>query len=83
MLCTVAVTKEDDIYIAKDISTSVASQGTTPENALSNLKEAMELYYDGKHIVIIPMHDEIKRFTLKSILEQADMSVEHFMSLRI
>ena len=25
MLCTVAVTKEDDIYIAKDISTSVAS----------------------------------------------------------
>ena len=40
-------------------------------------------YTDGKHIVIIPMHDEIKRFTLKSILEQADMSVEHFMSLRI
>lgn len=40
-------------------------------------------YTDGKHIVIIPMHDEIKRFTLKSILEQADMSIEHFMSLRI
>lgn len=50
MLCTVAVTKEDDIYIAKDISTSVASQGTTPENALSNLKEAMELYYDGNDV---------------------------------
>ena len=50
MLCTVAVTKEDDIYIAKDIRTSVASQGTTPENALSNLKEAMELYYDGNDV---------------------------------
>ena len=47
MVCTVAITKEDDMYIAKDIQTSIADQGSTIEEALSNLKEALELYYDG------------------------------------
>ena len=32
------------------------------------------------HIVIIPMHSEIARGTLKSILEQAGMSLEEFLS---
>ena len=46
MVCTVIITKEDDTYIAKDVRTSVADQGDTIEEALSNLKEALELYYD-------------------------------------
>jgi predicted RNA binding protein YcfA (HicA-like mRNA interferase family) len=33
-------------------------------------------YSDGQHIVIIPMHDEIARGTLKSILTQADISID-------
>jgi predicted RNA binding protein YcfA (HicA-like mRNA interferase family) len=33
-------------------------------------------YTDGQHIVIIPMHDEIARGTLKSILSQAGLSVD-------
>ncbi|MBQ9387338.1 MAG: type II toxin-antitoxin system HicA family toxin [Lachnospiraceae bacterium] len=37
-------------------------------------------YSDGMHIVIIPMHSEIARGTLKSILEQAGMSLEEFLS---
>ncbi len=49
MTCTVAIIKEDDGYVAKDIQTSVASQGNTIEKALSNLKEALELYYDGSY----------------------------------
>ena len=47
MICTVAVTKEDDTFIAKDIRTSVVDQGDTIEEALNNLKEALELYYEG------------------------------------
>ena len=36
-------------YVAKDISSNVASQGKTVEEALDNLREALELYYeDGK-----------------------------------
>lgn len=45
MVCTVIITKEDDTYIAKDARTNVADQGATIEEALSNLKEALELYY--------------------------------------
>ena len=46
MVCTVAISKEDDTYIAKDIRTSVVDQGDSVEEALSNLKAALELYYD-------------------------------------
>ena len=46
MICTVVVIKEDDVYIAKDIRTSVVDQGNTMEEALANLKAALELYYD-------------------------------------
>lgn len=46
MLCTVVVTKEDDTYIAKDVATSVVDQGDTIEEAIGNLKEALELYYE-------------------------------------
>ena len=58
MICTVAVVKEDDTYVAKDLETSVASQGNTLEGALNNLKEALELYYEGSDtdIVYTPMY---------------------------
>ena len=38
-------------------------------------------YSDGKHIVIIPMHDIVARGTLRSILSQADIELEEFLSL--
>ena len=46
MICTVVVSKEDDTYIAKDLRTNVVDEGTTVEEALSNLKDALELFYD-------------------------------------
>lgn len=36
-------------------------------------------YSDGKRTVIIPMHDELAKGTLKSILEQADISLEELL----
>ena len=38
-------------------------------------------YSDSVHVVIIPMHDEIAKGTLKSILQQAKISLEEFMKL--
>ncbi len=52
MICTVVVTKEDDYYIAKDLRTSVTDQGQTMDEALANLKEALELYYDDNESLI-------------------------------
>ena len=43
---SVVITKEEKYYVATDIASDVASQGLTVESALSNLKEALELYYE-------------------------------------
>lgn len=45
---TVLVQKEDNWYVSKCIDNNVASQGKTIEESLSNLKEALELYYENE-----------------------------------
>ena len=40
----VMIQKEEDWYVAKCLDNSVASQGKTIEEALNNLKEAIELF---------------------------------------
>lgn len=46
MKLTAAVTHEDPWYVARCLEVEVASQGTTSEEALENLKEALELYFE-------------------------------------
>ena len=48
----VIIQKEDDWYVAKCIDNNVASQGKSIEEALKNLKEAIELYYEDEEPVI-------------------------------
>lgn len=43
---TAIIQKDDDWYVAKCLENSVASQGKTVEEAIANLKEALELYYE-------------------------------------
>jgi len=38
-------------------------------------------YTNGRRITIVPMHDEVARGTLRSILIQADIELEEFLSL--
>lgn len=133
---TVIIQKEEKWYVAKCLENSVASQGKTIEEAIKNLKEALELYYQSEKLVepketyvttvevvlwaqniqyyhlikllkpyqnfgfekvsqkgshvkyknpitnssyIIPMHSEIAKGTLKSILEQAHIDLEDFL----
>lgn len=45
---TVMVQKEENWYVAKCLDNNVASQGKTIEESLSNLKEALELYYENE-----------------------------------
>ena len=42
----VLITKDDNWYVAISSETNVTSQGHTVEEALENLKEALELYYE-------------------------------------
>lgn len=41
---TAVLTKEEDMYVAENPETGVVSQGKTVEEAVSNLREAVELY---------------------------------------
>lgn len=54
------VWKEDDWYVAKCVEVAVASQGKTKPEALTNLKEALELYFqDEVPIKDLPITKEI------------------------
>ena len=41
-----SVWREGDWYVAQCLEVDVASQGETEEEALANLKEALELYFE-------------------------------------
>ena len=43
-----AITQEADGYVAQCLEIDVASQGPTAEAALSNLKEALELFFEDE-----------------------------------
>jgi predicted RNase H-like HicB family nuclease len=43
---TAAITHEAPGYVARCLEVEVASQGETVEEALANLREALELYFE-------------------------------------
>lgn len=47
----VIIQKEEKWYVAKCLDNNLASQGQTIEEALSNLKEAIELYNENEEVV--------------------------------
>jgi predicted RNase H-like HicB family nuclease len=44
---TASVWQEDDWFVAQCLEVDVASQGDTEEEALANLREALELHFEG------------------------------------
>lgn len=48
------VTQEDDWFIAQCLEVDVASQGETEEEALTNLQEALELYFEDPVATVEP-----------------------------
>ena len=45
---TAAITHEGDWYVARCLQVEVASQGESIEQALANLREALELYFEDE-----------------------------------
>jgi predicted RNase H-like HicB family nuclease len=43
---TAIITEDDGEFVALNPDTDVASQGSTVDEALANLKEALELYFE-------------------------------------
>jgi predicted RNase H-like HicB family nuclease len=48
------VWKEADWYIAQCLDVDVASQGKTEQDALDNLREALELYFESPTATAMP-----------------------------
>ena len=48
----VVIQNEEEWYVAKCLDNSVASQGRTIEEAIQNLKEALELYYENEEPIL-------------------------------
>jgi len=47
---TAAIVKEGKWYVARSLEVEVTSQGKTLEEALTNLKEALELYFEDEEV---------------------------------
>ncbi len=41
-----SITREDNLYVAQCLEVDVASQGASEAEALANLREALELYFE-------------------------------------
>ncbi len=50
MRLTAAITHEAPWYVARCLEVEVTSQGETAEEALDNLREALELYFEDAPI---------------------------------
>ncbi len=52
MQFTAVVWQEDDWFVAQALEVDIASQGPTPDAALANLGEALELHFEspGPHL---------------------------------
>lgn len=64
----VVVYSEDDGYVAQCLNVNVASEGDTEIEALANLQEALELYFEeDEQIAIAPVtHAKLTNLTLQS-----------------
>jgi predicted RNase H-like HicB family nuclease len=47
---TAAVAKDGEWYVARCLEVEVASQGETIDEALANLREALELYFEDDEV---------------------------------
>ncbi|WP_341744092.1 hypothetical protein [Azonexus hydrophilus] len=48
----VSVVAEEDVFVARCLDVEVASDGVTEQEALSNLQQALELYFEGDDVSI-------------------------------
>lgn len=49
-----SIVREGEWYVAQCLEVDVASQGETEAEALANLREALELYFEEPHATAVP-----------------------------
>ena len=51
---TASILQEEDLFIAQCLEIDVASQGKSEDEAVENLKEALELYFEPPCPTVMP-----------------------------
>ena len=64
MICSVILTEEEEWVVATDSTTGIASQGRNTKDAIENLREALELYYED-----VPVAERIHYPTMLTTME--------------
>ena len=59
--------QEGKLYVAKCLEVEVASQGKNKKEALNNLKEALELYFEDEKASKLPANFFLKQPQLETI----------------
>ena len=72
------VYKEDKYYVSQCLNVDVSSFGNTLQEAVDNLNEALELYFDDKTVIVPSPRKEIPIGTFRSIVRQSGLSTDDF-----
>jgi len=59
--------KEGKWYVAKCVEVEITSQGKTKKEAMSNVIEALELYFEEEKIPKIPTYENVELHNIASI----------------
>ncbi|MYC74908.1 type II toxin-antitoxin system HicB family antitoxin [Candidatus Poribacteria bacterium] len=51
---TASILQEEELFIARCLEIDIASQGKSEEEAIENLKEALELYFEPPCPTVMP-----------------------------
>ncbi len=71
---TASITQEDKWFIAQCLEVDVSSQGKSEDEAINNLREALELYFEPPHPTVMP---KIRKFEVNiSFNETAPLSAD-------
>ena len=57
---TAVVQREGDLFVAQCLDVDVASQGSSEEEALANLQEALELYVQSPQATTAPKVSRVR-----------------------
>lgn len=57
---TASVWREGEWYVAQALEVDIASQGESVEDALDNLREALELHFEAPAATVIPQVHKVR-----------------------
>ena len=68
MELTAALTHEGELFVARCLEVDVTSQGDSMDDALTNLKEALSLYFEDESEPFELVHPTVTTFPLSACI---------------